>query len=103
MNRERIIVVFFFAFLALITYELYALFTPFLTPIAWAILLAFMAHPALLMLNRVVKNRTVCAVLLSFVVALGVILPAVWLSARLLHEVQTLYAEISAMSPNNSL
>jgi predicted PurR-regulated permease PerM len=101
MNRERIIVVFFFAFLALITYELYALFAPFLTPIAWAILLAFLVHPALTTLNRIVRNRTVCAIILTVVIALGVILPAIWLSARLLHEVQALYTEISTVSPNS--
>ncbi len=103
MDRERIIAVFFFAFLALITYELYALFSPFLTPIAWAILLAFLVHPLLTTLNGVVRNRTICAVVLTFVIALGVILPATWLSARLLHEVQTLYTEISTVSPNSGL
>ena len=101
MNRERIIVVFFFAFLALITYELYALFAPFLTPIAWAILLAFLAHPAITALNGIIRNRTVCAIILTIVIALGVILPATWLSARLLHEVQNLYSEISTVSPNS--
>jgi predicted PurR-regulated permease PerM len=101
MNHERIIVVFFFAFLALITYELYALFAPFLTPIAWAILLAFLVHPALTTLNAVIRNRTICAIILTVVIALGVILPATWLSARLLHEVQTLYSEISTVSPNS--
>src|SRR5215831_9590589 len=101
MDRERIIVVFFFAFLALITYELYALFAPFLTPIAWAILLAFLVHPALAKLNAVIRNRTVCAIILTVVIALGVILPATWLSARLVHEVQTLYSEISTVSPNS--
>jgi predicted PurR-regulated permease PerM len=102
MDRERVIVVFFFAFLALITYELYSLFEPFLTPIAWAILLAFLVHPALTALNGVVRNRTVCAVVLTIVIALGVILPATWLSARLLREVQSLYTEISAVAPNGS-
>jgi predicted PurR-regulated permease PerM len=101
MNRERVIIVFFFAFLALITYELYALFEPFLTPIAWAILLAFLVHPALTALNRVVRSRTICAAILTLVIALGVVLPATWLSERLLHEVQTLYNEISAVSANS--
>ena len=97
MNRERVIIGFFFAFLALITYELYALFEPFLTPIAWAILLAFLAHPALTMLNGLVRNRTVCAAILTIVIALGVVLPAIWLSARLLHEAQSLYSQISTI------
>jgi len=101
MDRERIIVVFFFAFLALITYELYALFAPFLTPIAWAILLAFLVHPALTKLNAVIRNRTVCAVVLTVVIALGVILPATWLSARLLREVQSLYSELLTISSNS--
>ena len=46
MDRERIVQVFFFGFLAVVAYELYALLSPFLMPIAWAILLAFMVHPA---------------------------------------------------------
>jgi len=103
MDRERIIAVFFFAFLALITYELYALFAPFLLPIAWAILLAFLVHPALLEFNRLVRNRTICALILTIAVALGVILPAIWLSARLLHEAQALYAEIATVNPNSGL
>src|SRR5215831_9508381 len=100
MNRERVIIVFFFAFLALIAYELYALLEPFLTPIAWAILLAFLFHPALNSLNHIVGNRTISAIILTIVIALGVILPAIWLSARLLHEVQNLYTAISTVSPN---
>jgi predicted PurR-regulated permease PerM len=103
MNRERIIVVFFFVFLALITYELYGLFAPFLTPIAWAMLLAFLVHPALIALNGVIRNRTVCAFIITIAIALGVILPATWMTARILHEVQSLYAQISTVSPNNSL
>jgi predicted PurR-regulated permease PerM len=103
MDRERIIAVFFFAFLVLITYELYALLAPFLTPIAWAILLAFVAHPPLLLLNRIIRSLTICALLLTFAVALGVVLPAVWLSTRLAHEAQMLYAESSISSANSGL
>src|SRR5438874_12711768 len=101
MNRERVIVVFFFAFLALITYELYTLFEPFLTPIAWAILLAFLVHPALTALNRIIRNRTVCAAILTIAVALGGILPAIWLSERLLREIQNLYSGIMTLSANS--
>lgn len=101
MNRERIIIVFFFGFLALITYELYALFEPFLTPIAWAILLAFLVHPVLTALNRVVRNRSLCAAILTIAIALGVVMPATWLSARLLHEAQSLYTQLAAVSPNS--
>ncbi|HEY6420284.1 MAG TPA: AI-2E family transporter [Candidatus Binataceae bacterium] len=96
MDRERIVQVFFFGFLALMAYELYRLLNPFIVPIAWAILLAFLAHPALIETNRLVKSRTLAAVIITFVVALGVILPAIWLSGRLVVEAQMLYRQVSA-------
>jgi predicted PurR-regulated permease PerM len=103
MNQERIVQVFFFAFLALITWQLYQVFEPFLMPIAWAILLAFLAHPALTELDRRVHSRTTSALLITIVVALGVVLPAVWLSERLLSEAQTLYGAISGLSTKGGL
>lgn len=103
MDRERIIIVFFFGFLALIAYELYAVLYPFLMPIAWAILLAFLVHPALIALNKHIKRRTTCALIITFAVALGLILPAIWLSARLVHEAQTLYTGISNISTGGEL
>jgi predicted PurR-regulated permease PerM len=92
MDRERIIVLFFFGLLALITYELYAVIAPFITPIVWAILLAFLVHPALVWLNRWIKSRSTCALLITLVVAMGVLVPAVWLSTSLVREAQGLYA-----------
>lgn len=94
MDRERIIVLFFFGLLAFISYELYAVIEPFLTPIVWAMLLAFLAHPALVWLNRWIKSRSTCALVITLVVALGVLLPAVWLSASLVREAQGLYAAL---------
>ncbi len=97
IDRERIVPLFFFAFLALMAYELYALLYGFLTPIGWAILLAFMVHPALIELNRVVKRRSTAALIITIIVALGVILPALWLSERVASEAQALYGQIAAL------
>ena len=58
MDRERIVQLFFFGFLAVMAYELYELMLPFLTPLAWGILLAFMAHPALIEVEKYVKRRS---------------------------------------------
>ena len=58
MDRERIAHIFFFGFLARMGYELYLLLSPFLVPLAWAMLLAFIAHPVLLQLDRLVRSRT---------------------------------------------
>ncbi len=103
MDREKIIALFFFGLLALITYQLYGVIEPFLPAIAWAILLAFVAHPALAALNRYIKSRSTCALLIAIAVALGVILPAVWLSAQLVREAQALYANLSQVSAGDNV
>jgi len=103
VDRERIIQVFFFGFLALMAYELYALLSPFLMSIAWAILLAFMAHPAQLELRKFIKSRTWTAVIITIAVATGVIWPAIWLSAKLANEAQTLIAQANDFVKNGGM
>ncbi|MGH7986577.1 MAG: AI-2E family transporter [Candidatus Binataceae bacterium] len=98
MERERIVQAFFFAFMAVMAYELYEVFYPFLTPIAWVMLLAFLAHPALAYLDRLIRHRTISAAVLTAMVALLVILPAIWLSGRLVSEAQSLYATVAGFS-----
>lgn len=93
MDRERIVQLFFFGFLAVMAYELYELLLPFLTPLAWGMLLAFMAHPALIEVEKYVKRRSLSTAIISVIVALVVILPALWASSRLVIEAQTLYIQ----------
>src|SRR5579885_995551 len=96
-DRERVIQIFFFGFLAVMAYELFVLLQPFLTPIAWAILLSFVVHPLLIELDRLVRRRTLSAIIITAGVALGVILPAVYLSGRLATEAQSLYTQASSV------
>ncbi len=103
MNQERIVQIFFFGFLAVIAWQLYQVIEPFLTPIAWAMLLAFLVHPALVRLHRHVASRTTAAMVVTIAVALGVILPAIWLSARLVREAQTLYGALSTLTAAGGL
>ncbi len=86
MDRERIALIFFFGFLALMGYELYLLLSPFLVPLAWAMLLAFIAHPALLQLDRLIRNRTAAALIITAVLALVIAVPTAWLSSKLALE-----------------
>ncbi len=95
MERERIVQLFFFGFLALMAYELYELLVPFFVPFAWGILLAFMAHPTLVHVQRWVKSRTLASVIIAIVVGLVVVLPSIWLSDHLVTEAQALYVEAS--------
>ena len=103
MDRERIVQLFFFGFLAVMAYELYELMLPFLTPLAWGILLAFMAHPALIEVEKYVKRRSLATAIISVAVGLGVILPAIWASGRLVVEAQALYAQASQSVSNGGV
>jgi len=103
MDHRRLFVFAFFALLAFITYELYAVLAPFLTPIAWAVLLAFLAHPLLLFLNRRLRSRSLCAGIITLAISLGVIAPAASLSAVLAREAATLYTNLSQASGKDDL
>jgi predicted PurR-regulated permease PerM len=110
MESERVIQVFFFGFLALIAYELYALLAPFLMPIAWAILLAFMVHPLQLELRRQIRNHTnlfanhtLVAIIITLVVGVTVIGPSIWLSERLVIEAQGLYVQANQFVANGGV
>ncbi len=97
MDRERVVQLFFFGFLAVMAYELYELILPFLYPFAWGILLAFIAHPALIEVEKYVKRRSLSTAIISVIVGLLVVLPAIWASGRLVVEGQTLYAQATQM------
>jgi predicted PurR-regulated permease PerM len=86
MDRERIARIFFFGFLAVMGYQLYLLLSPFMVPIVWAMLLAFIAHPALVDFQRVIKSRTAGALLITAVLALAIAIPTAWLSSELALE-----------------
>src|SRR5579875_2680235 len=103
MNQERIVQVFFFGFLAVVAWQLYQVIEPFLAPIAWAMLLAFLVHPALDRLHRHIRSRSLAAVIITIIVALGVILPAIWLSARLVREAQALYGSLASFTADGGL
>jgi len=103
VERERIIQLFFFGFLAIMAYELYLLLQPFLIPLAWGILLAFMAKPAQTELEKYVRSRSVATTILTVAVGLGVVLPAIWLSSRLVGEAQSLYTQVTEQVKGGAL
>ena len=81
----------------------YELLLPFLTPLAWGILLAFVADPALEEVEKssgAVRCRPRSSASWS---GLGVILPAIWASSRLVVEAQALYTQASATVNNGGV
>ncbi len=97
-DRERIVQLFFLGFLAVTAYELYRLVLPFLAPIAWGLLLAFMVHPVQVEVARLVRSRSLAAALLGVAVGLLVVAPALWLSGRLVSEASALYGRVAALA-----
>jgi predicted PurR-regulated permease PerM len=101
MDRERIVQLFFFAFMALMAYELYEVVEPFIQPIAWAILLAFLTHPVFVLVRRLVRSKSIAAALMTFAVTLLVIIPTLWMLDRLTHEAQSLYSTLPGLMHND--
>jgi predicted PurR-regulated permease PerM len=97
MDRERIVQVFFFLFLAVMAYELYQLLYPFLAAIIWAMLLGFVFYPLMVQACRVTKSRSTAALAITLGVALGVILPGLWLASAVASEAASLYAALSEL------
>ena len=96
MDRERIVQIFFFGFLALIAYFLYQILQPFLIPILWAMLLAFLFNPLMVHAHRYVRSRSLAAALLTVATALIVIIPSIWFMVRLAQEAEALSTLVSA-------
>lgn len=103
MDRERIVQVFFFLFLAVMAYELYQLLYPFLEAIIWAMLLGFVFHPLMVQADRVTKRRSTAALAITLAVALGVILPGLWLASAMAGEAASLYASLSELVQTTKL
>jgi len=95
MDRERIVQLFFFGFLAVMAYLLYQLLAPFLGAIIWAMLLSFLFHPLVLYTQRFVRSRSLAAALITLATALVAIIPALWFMVRLAEEAQTLSNTVS--------
>ena len=49
-------------------------------------LLAFITHPALLQLERVVRSRTAAALIVTLILALIIAIPTAWLSSKIAFE-----------------
>jgi predicted PurR-regulated permease PerM len=98
MDRERIVQIFLLGSLVLMAYELYRILQPFLVPVVWAMLLAFIFHPLMLRTEHFMKNRSLAALSITLLVALVAIIPALWLTTLLAAEAHSLYNEAYALA-----
>lgn len=96
MTRHQVFAIGFFALLLGLLYQLALIFSPFLFPALWALILAHMAFPLHVRLTTLLRQRaTLSAALLTAVImALGVV-PVVALATMLIREVGTVYADVN--------
>ena len=89
--------VFALAAVGLLAYLLYRIFHPFLGPIVWALLLAFLLFPANRKLRAALKGRNgAAALLLTFAVMFGIVAPVVFLGFLFVRQASDLLARVSA-------
>ncbi len=87
MERERI---YFYFFLGLILFFIFlAIITliPFLVPILWAIVIGIVIYPVHLYLQRVLRSRTMSALLVTVLVFLFLIVPMSVISVLLIQQI----------------
>jgi len=74
-------------------YLFYVVFSPFLVPIVWAIILAFIFYPVYRRLNHRLKGRkSLCAVVMTAFVVILIVFPAVYILSMLANEAISVFA-----------
>jgi predicted PurR-regulated permease PerM len=94
--RDRIVVAFFFAAFLFLLYQLWAVFSPFLTPIIWAAILAMLFSPLYAVVRRWTGGRdTFAALALTLFVTAIIVVPTISLSSVITREGASLYQRLS--------
>ena len=87
--------------IALIVVTSYVVLRPFITPIAWAAILAYASWPLHARIERLLRGRTGCsAFLMTILMVLVVMVPAVLVSAALVVELQSAFEAFRAWLPS---
>jgi predicted PurR-regulated permease PerM len=86
-------------FALLLVYLLWLIFRPFLSAILWAVLLAFMLFPVNALLRRRFRGRNgAAALLMTFAVLLGVVVPAVLLGGVFVNQASDLLRRVTGLA-----
>jgi predicted PurR-regulated permease PerM len=87
------------AFAALLLYLLWLIFRPFLSPIVWAVLLAFVLYPVNRRLQRRLRNRKgAAAALMTLLVVVAVVVPGVLLTSLFVRQAGDLLGRMSSLA-----
>jgi predicted PurR-regulated permease PerM len=68
---------------------------PYFNYLFFALLLAYLLHPLHDWLQKRIRNRSACGLILIFLILVAVILPTIFLSARLVREVRSTVSSVA--------
>lgn len=98
MKREHIFLIFILFLTFLSIYLLYRVLSPFLSSIVWAILLAMVLYPVYRKLRNLLRKREIlCALIMTFLVLVVIVLPFTLLMASLASDVVSFYHQVEEM------
>ena len=98
-GKSRLAIVFFLVCFAAVTYFLYRIFAPFLSVLAWAIVLAVIFYPLFeRILSRVRRRRNVAAAITCFLILLLIVLPVTFLGIIITQQSIALYQNLQEQS-----
>ncbi|MDQ7249823.1 AI-2E family transporter [Dongia sedimenti] len=95
-NRERLLVVFFFAAYFFLIYQLFLVLAPFLAPLLGAAMLALVVFPLRQFVLRRIPSPSVASLLITILVMVTVIVPASVLTWILVREAAQMVPELNA-------
>lgn len=76
----------------------YAVLQPFLVPVAWAVILAYVTWPIVIWLRRLLRGRTtITALLMTLLLTAAFVLPMLWVGLLLRTELANAYTAVSSM------
>lgn len=104
MKRELLVSYFFLGFFLFILYQLVLIFSPFLTAVSWAAILAFAFYPLYQKIQKWLRtNSTLAALMVTLVVILIVVIPAATTLISLMKEAVELYYRLSSYIASGNL
>ena len=93
MERKHFALMLILFVVILSFYLFYVVFSPFLIPIVWAIILAIVFYPVYRWLNHRLKGRkSLCALVMTVFVVLLIVFPCAYILSMLANEAITAYA-----------
>jgi predicted PurR-regulated permease PerM len=94
-NQKQIVVIFFFALLIFVSWQLVAIFSPFLQAFFWAAILSFAFYPLHLAIRKRIGRPVLASLLTTFIVIGVVILPSLFVLINLITQTLEIYQYLS--------